>query len=293
MGANFFFVGAVPLLPRRSRRRPRTHFLPRATRRRSPNPRLQVETGPVDLPTARPNAIPDLPMKNAGVPVRPVFFWVFFLIGTGDASFSAPLRSRFLSCQFLGTFHRLRRCCLFAGGSRLGGLLPGFLFARHWRSVAPRMRASKVRQERWTSRFLRICINQVTHLWDAGNVTAQPHLQLAVRSCLPLMLTQMFRPRIHHEYLQIAIRDFSIAEDPPTVRAIATSYASIFMDRFYELRFPPSNHSVFDRNQHRRPRVQTSAPAAARATLSQRWSKPSLRTTNCGRSARGAAPEIG
>jgi hypothetical protein len=37
------------------------------------------------------------------------------------------------------------------------------------------------------------------------------------------MLTQMLRPRIHQEYFQITIRDFSIAEDRPS-DTIATSH---------------------------------------------------------------------
>jgi Flavin containing amine oxidoreductase len=46
--------------------------------------------------------------------------------------------------------------------------------------------------------------------------------RLPLGLCLPLMLTQMFSPRIHQKYFQITIRDLSIAEHRPPIRNIAT-----------------------------------------------------------------------
>src|ERR1700676_2042836 len=54
--------------PRRALHRPRRHFLPRVTPRRSPSPRLQGETSPANLLTARPNAIPDLAARTPAHP---------------------------------------------------------------------------------------------------------------------------------------------------------------------------------------------------------------------------------
>src|SRR5260370_7726891 len=48
-------------LPRPSLRRPRTRFLPRATRRHSPIPHLAPRTIPAPLPLAAPNPLPVLP----------------------------------------------------------------------------------------------------------------------------------------------------------------------------------------------------------------------------------------
>src|SRR5271155_612808 len=56
---------------------------------------------------------------------------------------------------------------------------------------------------------------------------------------------------MHQKYLQISIPVFPVTEDPPLIRSIATSYASILMDRLHELRFPFWHDSIFDCNQHR------------------------------------------
>src|SRR5487761_538312 len=57
-------------LARPSPRRPRTRFLPQATRPHSPNPHLGPWTIPADLPIARPTALPLLPVR---VPPYPRF----------------------------------------------------------------------------------------------------------------------------------------------------------------------------------------------------------------------------
>src|SRR4029077_6292262 len=63
----------------------------------------------------------------------------------------------------------------------------------------------------------------------------------------------MFRPRVHEKYFQIAIRDFSIPVDTPPISPIATTDASILMDRLHELRLAFWNDGIFDRHQHRSP----------------------------------------
>jgi len=69
-----------------------------------------------------------------------------------------------------------------------------------------------------------------------------------------LVLSQMFRPRIHEKYLQIAIRDFSISVDTPPISPIATPDASILMDRFHELRFAFWNDSIYSTATNTGPR---------------------------------------
>src|SRR5271168_333007 len=96
-----------------------------------------------------------------------------------------------------------------------------------------------------------MCIDQMTHLWLAGNVTVQALFQVAVRQGLPVVLAQMFSPGIHQEYFQIVIHRLNIAKDSPPIRSIATPYASILIDRFHELCFPFSNDRIFDRDQNR------------------------------------------
>src|SRR6266852_6558570 len=55
-------------LPRPSLRRPRTRFLPRATRRHSPNPHLRRWTVPANLPIAGPKAFPVPPGRMPPYP---------------------------------------------------------------------------------------------------------------------------------------------------------------------------------------------------------------------------------
>src|ERR1022692_3109848 len=55
-------------LPRPSLRRPRTHFLPRVTRRHSPNPYPRRWTFPANLPIAGPNALPVPPVRMPPYP---------------------------------------------------------------------------------------------------------------------------------------------------------------------------------------------------------------------------------
>ena len=74
--------------------------------------------------------------------------------------------------------------------------------------------------------------------------------QLPIGLGLPLMLTQMLRPRVHQEYFQITIRDFSIAEDCPLIRAIATPRPAIFMHCIHKFCCPFWNDGVFDGNQY-------------------------------------------
>src|SRR5271170_2610419 len=55
-------------LPRPSPHRPRTRFLPQATRPHSPNPHLRRWTIPANLPIARPTAFPVLPVRMPTYP---------------------------------------------------------------------------------------------------------------------------------------------------------------------------------------------------------------------------------
>src|SRR5882672_11232013 len=55
-------------LPRPSLRRPRTRFLPRVTRRHSPNPHLRRWTIPANLLIADPNALPVPPVRMPPYP---------------------------------------------------------------------------------------------------------------------------------------------------------------------------------------------------------------------------------
>src|SRR5271155_1623333 len=72
-------------------------------------------------------------------------------------------------------------------------------------------------------------------------------IRLGVAFVLPLV----FRPRVHQEYLQIAIPGFQVMKDPPLRSAIAAPDAFVPMDRFYKLCFPFWNNGVFDRDQQR------------------------------------------
>src|SRR6266496_1627468 len=55
-------------LPRPSLRQPHTRFLPRATRRHSPNPHLRRRTMPASLPIAGPEAFPVAPVRMPPYP---------------------------------------------------------------------------------------------------------------------------------------------------------------------------------------------------------------------------------
>ena len=91
----------------------------------------------------------------------------------------------------------------------------------------------------------------MTHHRLSGKIAVYSPFQLTVGLGLPLMLTQMLRPRVHQKYLQITIGDFSVAEDCPPIRAIATPYPAIFMHRIHKFCCPFWTDGVFDGNQYR------------------------------------------
>jgi len=93
-----------------------------------------------------------------------------------------------------------------------------------------------------------ICVDQMTHRGRGGDITEQALFQFMLGLCLPLVLTQMLRPGTHEEYFQIVIGNFGVAKDPPPICAIATSYATILMERGHELRLAFWNDRVFERN---------------------------------------------
>src|ERR1700733_15878437 len=101
------------------------------------------------------------------------------------------------------------------------------------------------------SRLCRLGIDQMTHYRFSGKIAVYSPFQLTVRLGLPLMLTEMLGPRVHQKYLQITIRDFSIAEDCPAIRAIATPHPTIFMHCIHKFCCPFWNHGVFDGNEYR------------------------------------------
>ena len=91
----------------------------------------------------------------------------------------------------------------------------------------------------------------MTHHRFSRKTAVYSLFQLPVGLGLPLMLTQMLRPGVHQEYLQITIRDFSIAEDCPPIRAIATPDPTIFMHRIHKFCRPFWDDGVFDGHQYR------------------------------------------
>ena len=86
----------------------------------------------------------------------------------------------------------------------------------------------------------------MTHHRFSRKTVVYSLFQFTVGLGLPLMLTQMLCPRVHQEYLQITIRDFSIAEDSPLIRAIATPGPTVFMHRIHKFCCPFWNDGVFD-----------------------------------------------
>jgi hypothetical protein len=91
----------------------------------------------------------------------------------------------------------------------------------------------------------------MTYLRRAGEVDREALLHFPVRLRLPLVLSHVFCPRIHEKYLQIAICNFGIAKDPPPICAIATSYATVLIDRRHEFHLTRWDNRVLDRHQHR------------------------------------------
>src|SRR5208283_4417018 len=98
------------------------------------------------------------------------------------------------------------------------------------------------------SGFCRVGIDQMTHHRFSGKIAVYSPFQLTVGQGLPLMLTQVLCPRVHQENLQITVRDFSIAEDCPPIRSIATPHPAIFMHCIYKFCFPFWNDGVLDGN---------------------------------------------
>jgi hypothetical protein len=98
------------------------------------------------------------------------------------------------------------------------------------------------------SRFCRVGIDQMTHHRFSGKTAGYSPFQLTVGLGLPLMLTQVLCPRVHQKYLQVTIRDFSVAEDCPPIRAIATPHPTIFLHCIHKFCCPFWNDGVFDGN---------------------------------------------
>jgi hypothetical protein len=62
-------------------------------------------------------------------------------------------------------------------------------------------------------------------------------------------VVQVLRPGIHQEYLQMMVRNCSVTEYSPPIRAIAAPRTTILTNFFQELRFPLSGYDVFDCDQ--------------------------------------------
>ena len=54
----------------------------------------------------------------------------------------------------------------------------------------------------------------MSHFWLTGDVTVDQLVQVTIRFCLPLVLTQMFRPRMDQKYFYKPICYLDIAIDP-------------------------------------------------------------------------------
>src|SRR5271166_5503771 len=91
----------------------------------------------------------------------------------------------------------------------------------------------------------------MTHNRFPRKIAVDSAFQFTVGLGLPLMLTQMLCPGVHQKYLQTTILDFSIAEDCPLIRAIATPNPTIFVHRTDKFCCPFWNDGVFDGNQYR------------------------------------------
>jgi hypothetical protein len=101
------------------------------------------------------------------------------------------------------------------------------------------------------SRFCRVRIDQMAHDRFSPNIAGYSLFQLTIGLGLPLMLTQMLRPGVDQEYLQITIRDFGITENCPAIRAIATPAPSKFVHCFHEFGCPVWNDGVLDGDHYR------------------------------------------
>ena len=101
-----------------------------------------------------------------------------------------------------------------------------------WRALMSRLAETGLVR----SRFWHIGVDQMTHYRFSRKTAVYSLLKLPICLGLPLMLTQMLRPRVHQEYLQITISDFGISEDCPLIRAIATPDPTVFMHRIHKFR---------------------------------------------------------
>src|SRR5580693_4577222 len=99
-------------------------------------------------------------------------------------------------------------------------------------------------------RFCRVGIDQMMHPRFSGKIAVYSPFQLTVGLSLPLMLTQVFCPRVHQEYLQITIGDFSVSEDSPPICAVTTPHPTIFMHCTRKFCCPFWNDVVFNGNQY-------------------------------------------
>src|SRR5580658_3091641 len=88
------------------------------------------------------------------------------------------------------------------------------------------------------------------HQGISGEIARQALLQVVVRLSHALVLTQMFCPGMHQEYLQIALRNFGVTEESPSISTVAASYPAVSMYALNELRHPFCNDRVFHRNHY-------------------------------------------
>src|ERR1700690_102658 len=87
----------------------------------------------------------------------------------------------------------------------------------------------------WMLGLLCIRVDQVAYFGVFDETAAQPLLQFTVGLGLPLVLTQMFGPRIDKVGFDIAIGVCGITVDPPAVGAVAAPYSTRAMDGLGEL----------------------------------------------------------
>jgi hypothetical protein len=80
-------------------------------------------------------------------------------------------------------------------------------------------------------------VEKMSHFRLAGHVTGDALFHFTIRFCLALVLTKMFCPRMHQEYLHKPIGHFGVAIDSPLIRTVATPSPGIFADRLDKLYF--------------------------------------------------------
>lgn len=88
----------------------------------------------------------------------------------------------------------------------------------------------------------RVRVEKMSYFRLAGNIAVNPLLQLTIRVCLPLVLTEVFCPGVDQENFHKPIGRLDIAIDPPFVRAVTTPDASVLTHRLQELRLHLGSH---------------------------------------------------